>query len=136
MGKGNSSCSPYLLAHSDTSTTKNAQVIITIKEGLIPLDRQILISIWKSDLVNADIASNILQLAVLIFGAGNTALGYSHIAQAYVKGPTIFNSVAGQARVRMLAKNQFQDTSPELGNFGGISMNHHIIGSRGSAGWR
>jgi hypothetical protein len=97
IGEGDCSRPPYLLADPDTASTKNTEIIITVKESTVSLYRQAFVCIGKGYLFNPDVIDNFLQLATPILWASDTALGYCYVAQAYIQGAAALPAVTGEA---------------------------------------
>jgi len=107
IDKGNSPYLSYLLADSNASSTQNAQIVISVKERVVPFDGETFASVGQGNLINPDIPGHLLQLAALILGADYTPIHNCRATQTYVKRTTIFDSLTCDASAGMLSKQEF-----------------------------
>ena len=77
---------------------------------------------------------HVLELASLVLGAEDAPVHDVGVAQAYVLGPTVVYSRAGEATVGMLRQDHVHDVVADLVHFRALSGDHHAIRSRGCAG--
>jgi len=107
IDKGNSPYSAHLLTDSNTSSTQNAQIVISVKERIVPPNGETFVGVGKGNLFNPDIPGPLFQLTALILRADHTPIHNCWTTQTYVKRTTIFNPVTCDASAGMLSQQEF-----------------------------
>jgi len=75
-----------------------------------------------------------LELAAVVLGAGDAAVGDDAIAQAGVAGLALDDAVAGEAAVRVVGEDQREDGLPGGGGLRAVRSDDHAVGDRRGAG--
>src|SRR3989304_5474480 len=75
-----------------------------------------------------------LELAAVVLGAGDAAVGDDAIAQAGVAGLALEDAVAGEAAVRVVGEDQREAGLPGGGGLRAVRSDDHAVGDRRGAG--
>jgi hypothetical protein len=71
---------PYLLAGSDAPAAADAQVVISLVEGVFSVHRETPVPPAHLLPLQPDVVNHLLELALPVVGAEHAALGYRHVA--------------------------------------------------------